>query len=129
MAKKKQPKEVSRKEINGAIIITFDDGSTQIIPAPITLTSDEAASIFGSSEEEEEEEEEEDDITGESLAEMDFDELEDLCDDKDLETDPDDFEEEDVEKLRKAIAKEMGITLPKKEAAKKDAKKKGGKKK
>ena len=42
MAKKKQPKEVSRKEINGAIIITFDDGSIQIIPAPITLTSDEA---------------------------------------------------------------------------------------
>ena len=44
---------------------------------------------------------------------MDFEELEDLCDDKDLDTDPDDYEEEDVEKLRKAVAKELGITLPK----------------
>ena len=45
---------------------------------------------------------------------MDFEELEDVCDDKDLDTDPDDFDEEDVEKLRKAVAKELGITLPKK---------------
>ena len=45
---------------------------------------------------------------------MDFEELEDVCDDKDLDTDPDDYEEEDIEKLRKAVAKELGITLPKK---------------
>ena len=106
MARKKAKKEVSRKEINGNIIITFDDGSIQIIPAPIELSSEEASSIFGSSEEEEEEEEE------------DFEELEDIVDDKDLEVDPDDYEEEDIEKLRKAIAKELGITLPKKEKAK-----------
>ena len=31
---------------------------------------------------------------------------------KDLETDPDDFEEDDIEKLRKAIAKELGLKLP-----------------
>ena len=49
---------------------------------------------------------------------MDFEELEDLCDDKDLDTDPDDYEEEDVEKLRKAVAKELGITLPKGKAKK-----------
>lgn len=73
-------------------------------------------------EEEDEEDEDDDPITGEALAEMDFEELEDLCDDKDLETDPDEFDEEDVDKLRKAIAKEMGITLPK--ASKKDSKKK-----
>lgn len=66
--------------------------------------------------------EDDDPITGEALAEMDFEELEDLCDDKDLETDPDEFDEKDVDKLRKAIAKEMGITLPK--ASKKDSKKK-----
>ena len=52
---------------------------------------------------------------------MDFEELEDVCDDKDLDTDPDDFDEEDIEKLRKAIAKELGIKLP----AKKEAKGKG----
>ena len=38
-------------------------------------------------------------------------ELEDVCDDKDLETDPDDYDEDEVEKLRKAIAKELGLKL------------------
>ena len=53
---------------------------------------------------------------------MDFEELEDLCDDKGLETDPDDFDE-DADKLRKAIAKEMGITLPKSKKNSKKSKK------
>ena len=173
MAKKKETKkvelkEVSRVEINGNIIITYEDGSVKIIPAPIMLTADQASEIFGSEEdedeeeeeeseddedeeeeeddsdeddsdedEEDEEEEEEDDsdedeedeeeeeeeLTGEALAEMDFEELEDVCDDKDLDTDPDDFDEEDIEKLRKAIAKELGIKLP----VKKEAKGKGKK--
>ena len=158
MAKKKETKkvelkEVSRVEINGNIIITYEDGSVKIIPAPIILTADQASEIFGSEEDEDEEEEEESDddededdseedededdsdedeedeeeeeeeLTGEALAEMDFEELEDVCDDKDLDTDPDDFDEEDIEKLRKAIAKELGIKLP----AKKEAKGKGKK--
>lgn len=155
MAKKKETKkvelkEVSRVEINGNIIITYEDGSVKIIPAPIMLTADQASEIFGSEEEDEDEEEEEEsdddedeeeseddededdseedeeeeeELTGEALAEMDFEELEDVCDDKDLDTDPDDFDEEDIEKLRKAIAKELGIKLP----AKKEAKGKGKK--
>lgn len=141
MAKKKKEvelKEVSRKEINGAIIIKYEDGSVKIIPAPIMLSAEEAEDLFGSEsddEEEEEEEESDDDdddseeeeeeeeLTGEELAEMDFEELEDVCDDKDLETDPDDYDEDDVEKLRKAIAKELGLKLP----AKKEAKGKGKK--
>ena len=143
MAKKKETKkvelkEVSRVEINGNIIITYEDGSVKIIPAPIMLTADQASEIFGSeededdseededeeeSEDEEDEDEEEEELTGEALAEMDFEELEDVCDDKDLDTDPDDFDEEDIEKLRKAIAKELGIKLP----AKKEAKGKGKK--
>lgn len=153
MAKKKETKkvelkEVSKVEINGNIIITYEDGSVKIIPAPIMLTADKASEIFGSEEDEDEEEEEESDddedeeeseddsdedeedeeeeeeeLTGEALAEMDFEELEDVCDDKDLDTDPDDFDEEDIEKLRKAIAKELGIKLP----AKKEAKGKGKK--
>lgn len=124
---KKELKEVSRKEINGAIIITYEDGSVKIIPAPIVLSAEEAADLFGSEdaddEDDEDEEEEDEELTGEDLAEMDFEELEDVCDDKDLETDPDDFEEEDIEKLRKAIAKELGLKLP----AKKEAKGKGKK--
>lgn len=135
MAKKKKEvelKEVSRTEINGAIIIKYEDGSVKIIPAPITLTAEEAEDLFGSESEEEEEEEEEDEeeeeeeeeeLTGEELAEMDFEELEDVCDDKGLETDPDDYDEDDIEKLRKAIAKELGLKLP----AKKEAKGKGKK--
>ena len=141
MAKKKKEvelKEVSRKEINGAIIITYEDGSVVIIPAPIKLTKEEAEELFGSEEEDEEEDDEEDEeddsddddeedeeeeLTAEALAEMDFEELEDVCDDKDLETDPDDFDEDDIEKLRKAIAKELGLKLP----AKKEAKGKGKK--
>lgn len=144
MAKKKKEvelKEVSRTEINGAIIIKYEDGSVKIIPAPIMLSTEEAEDLFGSEsddEEEEEEEESDDDdddddseeeeeeeeeLTGEELAEMDFEELEDVCDDKDLETDPDDYDEDEVEKLRKAIAKELGLKLPaKKEAKGKDKK-------
>lgn len=67
--------------------------------------------------EDEEDEDEDDGVTPEDLAGMDFEALEDLCDDKELETDPDEFDEEDVEKLRKAVAKELGITLPKAKAA------------
>ena len=54
MAKKKKEvelKEVSRTEINGAIIITYEDGSVVIIPAPIKLTKEEAEGLFGSEEE------------------------------------------------------------------------------
>lgn len=134
MAKKKETKkvelkEVSRKEINGAIIITYEDGSVKIIPAPIMLSAEEAKDFFASEEEDDEDsdddedEDEEEELTGEALAEMDFEELEDVCDDKDLETDPDDYEEDDIEKLRKAIAKELGLKLP----AKKEAKGKGKK--
>lgn len=160
MAKKSKKEvkkqEVSRKEINGLIFITYDDGSVEVTMAPVTLTKDQVEKIFGEAEEETEEEEEESEedsdededddeeeseeeaeeeeeteaeeveITGEDLADMDFEELEEVCDDNDLDTDPDDFEEKDVEKFRKSIAKELGITLPK---GKKESKKAGKKKK
>ena len=87
--------------------------------------SDEEDEDDGDEEDEDEDEEDDDEVTPEDLAGMDFEALEDLCDDKELETDPDEFDEEDVEKLRKAVAKELGITLPKaKAASKKDTKKK-----
>lgn len=161
MARKKKEvkkEEVSRKEINGLVFVTYDDGSVEITMAPITLTKEQVEDIFGETEEAEEDEEEEEteeedsdddedtdedeeesedeeeesdekeevEITGEDLAGMDFEELEDVCDDNDLDTDPDDYEEDDVEKFRKAIAKELGITLPK---GKKESKKLAGKKK
>ena len=69
------------------------------------------------------EEEEEEELTGEQLNEMDFEELEDICEDKSLDTDPDDYDEDEVEKLRKAVAKELGINLPKKQEKKSKSKK------
>ena len=68
---------------------------------------------------EEEASEDEEEVTGEDLLNMDFEELEDFVEDNELGTDPDDFEEDDVDSLRKAIAKEIGVTLPKKEKDKK----------
>lgn len=151
MAKKKAAaKEVERKVLsNGVILIKYDDGSYALLTP---ISAEDAEEIFGGesededdededsdeddedsdeededdeSEDGEEDEEEDDEVTPEDLAGMDFEALEDLCDDKELETDPDEFDEEDVEKLRKAVAKELGITLPKaKAASKKDTKKK-----
>lgn len=170
MAKKKEAKKkelaiVSEELINGARIVTYEDGSVDIFPAVVHLTAEQASNLFSSddededdedsdededdededdededSEDEDDSEEDEDDdsdededdsddeddepLTAEALAKMDFEELEDVCDDKDLDTDPDDFEEEDVEKLRKEIAKELGLKLPKAAAKGKGKKKK-----
>lgn len=151
MAKKKAAaKEVERKVLsNGVILIKYDDGSYALLTP---ISAEDAEEIFGgesedsddededsdeddedSDEEDDEDEDEDDDgdeeeddeVTPEDLAGMDFEALEDLCDDKELETDPDEFDEEDVEKLRKAVAKELGIALPKaKAASSKDTKKK-----
>lgn len=155
MAKKKAAaKEVERKVLsNGVILIKYDDGSYALL-TPISAEDAEEIfggesedsddededdedydeededdeSEDGEEDEDEdddEDEEEDDEVTPEDLAGMDFEALEDLCDDKELETDPDEFDEEDVEKLRKAVAKELGITLPKaKAASSKDTKKK-----
>ena len=170
-AKKNAKKEISRVEINGTIIVRYDDGSMDII-STTHLSADEVEETFGSPESDDDDEDEdsddededddydesededsddddedsdededdsddedededdsddeddedEDELTPEELANMDFEELEDLCDDKGLETDPDDFDE-DADKLRKAIAKEMGITLPKSKKNSKKSKK------
>lgn len=153
--KKAAAKEVERKVLsNGVILIKYDDGSYAFL-TPISAEdaeeifggesedsddenedeededSDEddedsdEEDEDDESEDDENEDEEDDEVTPEDLAGMDFEALEDLCDDKELETDPDEFDEEDVEKLRKAVAKELGITLPKaKAASSKDTKKK-----
>lgn len=155
MAKKKAAaKEVERKVLsNGVILIKYDDGSYALL-TPISAEDaeeifggesedsddedsdeededDESEDDEDSDDDEDEDEDSEEDedsddeVTPEDLAGMDFEALEDLCDDKELETDPDEFDEEDVEKLRKAVAKELDITLPKaKAASKKDTKKK-----
>ena len=150
MARKKEAKVEVVNEVaisKTLVLVTYSDGTSEI---RFKLTSDELEKLVAAvspaeeeeddeeeeEEEEEQEEEEEDDEdeddedeeaaapSPEELAGMDFEELEDVCDDHSLDVDPDDYEEEDIEKFRKAIAKELGITLPK---AKKETKAKGKK--
>ena len=104
MAKKKETKkvelkEVSRVEINGNIIITYEDGSVKIIPAPIMLTADQASEIFGS---EDEEEEESDDDEDEEESEDEEDEEDE--DEGDSDEDEEDEEEEEEELTGEALA-------------------------
>ena len=141
MARKKEAKVEVVNEVaisKTLVLVTYSDGTSEI---RFKLTSDEleklvaAVSPADEDEEDDEEDEEEDEEdeedeeeaaapSPEELAGMDFEELEDVCDDHSLDVDPDDYEEEDIEKFRKAIAKELGITLPK---AKKETKAKGKK--
>ena len=150
MSRKKEAKVEVVNEVaisKTLVLVTYSDGTSEI---RFKLTSDELEKLVAAvspadeeeedeedeDEEDEEEEDEEDEDedeedeeeaaapSSEELAGMDFEELEDVCDDHSLEVDPDDYEEEDIEKFRKAIAKELGITLPK---AKKETKAKGKK--
>ena len=147
MARKKEAKVEVVNEVaisKTLVLVTYSDGTSEI---RFKLTSDELEKLVAAvspadddeedeeDEEEDDEEDEEDDEddeedeeaaapSPEELAGMDFEELEDVCDDHSLDVDPDDYEEEDIEKFRKAIAKELGITLPK---AKKETKAKGKK--
>lgn len=142
MARKKEAKVEVVNEVaisKTLVLVTYSDGTSEI---RFKLTSDEleklvaAVSPADEEDEDDDEDDEEDDDdeeedeeeaaapSPEELAGMDFEELEDVCDDHSLDVDPDDYEEEDIEKFRKAIAKELGITLPK---AKKETKAKGKK--
>ena len=114
MARKKEAKVEVVNEVaisKTLVLVTYSDGTSEI---RFKLTSDEleklVAAVSPADEDEDDDEEDE--------------ELEDVCDDHSLDVDPDDYEEEDIEKFRKAIAKELGITLPK---AKKETKAKGKK--
>ena len=139
MAKSKlaNKKVQEEKALGGGLtMIIFTDGTFIVVSnMSDVLESEELGLSAATSEEEEEEEDEEEDeedddeeedededeegdeeegdeLTAEDLMEMDFDDLEDLVDDEDLEIDVDDYED-DEEGLRKAIAKKLGITLPK----------------
>lgn len=111
MAKKKETKkvelkEVSRVEINGNIIITYEDGSVKIIPAPIMLTADQASEIFGS-EDEEEEESDDDEDEEESDDDEDEEESEDEEDEDEDDSDEDEEDEEEEEELTGEALAEM----------------------
>ena len=125
MARKKEAKVEVVNEVaisKTLVLVTYSDGTSE---TRFKLTSDELEKLVAAvSPADDEEDEEAAAPSPEELAGMDFEELEDVCDDHSLDVDPDDYEEEDIEKFRKAIAKELGITLPK---AKKETKAKGKK--
>ena len=123
MARKKEAKVEVVNEVaisKTLVLVTYSDGTSEI---RFKLTSDELEKLVAAVSPADEDEEAAA-PSPEELAGMDFEELEDVCDDHSLDVDPDDYEEEDIEKFRKAIAKELGITLPK---AKKETKAKGKK--
>ena len=125
-------KTVENQE-NGYSVITFTDGTTAVIlVAFITAASIAAPAAPAKKEEvkapakkeevkkaapakkdEDEDEDEDEEITWDDLVEMDEEELVELIDAEDLDVDADDYED-DEDGLRKAIAEEMEIEIPKK---------------
>lgn len=97
MAKKKAAKKeleiVNEEVINGAKIITYEDGSVDVIPAPIHFTAEEWANLHDSDSDEDDEDSEEDD--DDSDDEEDEDDSEDDDDDDDSEDDDDDSEDDE----------------------------------
>lgn len=121
---KKALKKMSDEEIEEAYndIETEDDDEEEEEEEADDDDDEEEDSEESDDEDDEDSDEDEDDdeeVTPEALSEMDYEELEDLCDDKELDTDPDDFEEDQIEKFRSAVAKELGIKLPKAKKGKK----------
>ena len=96
MAKKKAAKKeleiVNEEVINGAKIITYEDGSVDVIPAPIHFTAEEWANLHDSDEDDSEEDSEEDSDDDDS--EDDDDDSEEDDEDSDDEEDDDDEDEE-----------------------------------
>jgi len=64
------------------------------------------------SKKEPEPEESEEEYTWEDLEEMDFDDLDEFCDELELEVDPADFEGDEIDDFRKAIAEELKLEVP-----------------
>jgi len=124
-----------KKEIdlgNDYSLLVFDDGSVQIVERVAELTEDmleELKEALGAEETKSEKkpskeekpakkddkkkdkEPEPEGYTWADLKEMDEDELIDLIKENSLDTDPDDFDDNEAG-LRKAIAKEIGVEVP-----------------
>lgn len=120
---------------NDYSLLIFDDGSVQIVKRVAELTedmldefkealegeeksskkdkADEKPAKKGKDDKEKDDEPEPDSYTWQDLKEMDEDELIALIKENSLDTDPDDFEDNEAG-LRKAIAKEIGVEVPKK---------------
>ena len=107
MAMKKKEvelKEVSRTEVNGTIIIKYEDGSVKIIPAPITLSAEDAEDLFGSESEEEDDEDDSDEDEDESEDEDEDDSDDEEEEDEESEDDEDEEEDDEEDLTGEALA-------------------------
>lgn len=125
-AKKEEPKEESL-DWAGLVAMDYDElkglcSENDLSTDPTDFDEDEddevedfRKAIAKECDIEVEDETKDDDYTWDDLKAMDFDELKDVVEEDDLSTDVDDFdesEEGDEDKLRRAIAKELGIEAP-----------------
>ena len=85
----------------------------------VEIPEENGAEDEPSPDKEKEGDDDDDEYTWDDLKEMDYDELTDLCDEGELDVDPNDFGEDEEDKLRRAIAEEIGITPPKRPPKKK----------
>lgn len=111
-------KSIKHQE-NGYSIITFEDGSWLLVKIAfigeakvVETTKDEEKPEKTKKAVEEKSENDEDSLTGEDLAAMSYKAMKKLCKENDLDTDPKDFDEDEEDDFRKAIAKELGLELP-----------------
>ena len=106
----------------GYQFIKLDDGQVMLVKIISEDISEILSELGGEPEKNKESEKEEtqdkvpepegDGYTGEDLMAMDHGELSELCKDNDLDTDPDDFGEDEVDNFRKNVAEEIDVKLP-----------------
>lgn len=120
--------DVDVEELAEAVADGEDDEEEEEKPAK---AEKKAPAKGGKKKEDDEEEDEGDDdnddededekLTWDEIKDMDYDELAEVIDDEELDIDAEDYDEdedEEVEKLRKDVAKELGIEIPKKKGKK-----------
>lgn len=99
MAKKKAAKKeleiVNEEVINGAKIITYEDGSVDVIPAPIHFTAEEWANLHDSDDEDDDDDSDDEDSDDDSDDDEDEDDDDDSDDEEDEDDDDDSEDDED----------------------------------
>ena len=104
-----------KKSTKKAPVVEEDDEDEDEAPvAPVRKKKEKPAPVKKSKNPpvvEDDEEDEDDEVTWDSISELKVKDLKTLCKTKDLDTDPEDYDD-DIKSFRKAVAKELGIKVP-----------------
>jgi hypothetical protein len=104
-----------KKSTKKAPVVEEDDEDEDEEPvAPVRKKKEKPAPVKKSKNPpvvEDDEEDEDDEVTWDSISELKVKDLKTLCKTKDLDTDPEDYDD-DIKSFRKAVAKELGIKVP-----------------